>query len=574
LSRLYLARGARALRLASLPIAVCLTAITAPALAAGPTLLGNSSIPNVQDNDGAGVAEAFSFTATADGSARTISVYDDAGSSATGLIAGLYSDAGGHPGSLLASGTNSSPNAGQWNDVTVDSTPSISSGRTYWLAVLGTGGQLNFRDAAPGDGGCSETSSQSDLTGLPQSWSTGSTWNTCSIAAYVDGSGTTVTPPPPPPPPPPSPAAPTNTAAPVITGTPATGATLSTSAGSWTGSPTSYDYQWQDCAAAGGGCSEIAGATSKSYTVVTGDVGKTVRVRVTAANAGGSASQVSAPTAIVPAPAPPPPPTPTTNCILQLVACGYPDPSTTGVPAGTSLTDSGSIYAGTAGEVISGENISGSVTIAADNVTITDSRIVQSGASDTAIVHIPAGVTGTKITHTEIAGSYSDSTCTSPAAYDVLNASGDIVLDHDYLHCAAEPMNGLGTVTNSYIIADGDIPGAHYEAIYVPGGSTSPTDIDHNTLLNPHSQTAGIFGDDHAWGPIHNLTINDNLVADGGDNGAIATGQAGDGNTNVTITNNRLSYVYDSSMSAGLSTAATWTDNYRDDTLAPVAATG
>ena len=80
-----------------------------------------------------------------------------------------------------------------------------------------------------------------------------------------------------------------------------------------------------------------------------------------------------------------------------------------------------------------------------------------------------------------------------------------------------------------------------------------------------------IFGDDHAWGPISNLTINDNLVADGGDNGAIATGNAGDGNQNVKITNNRLSYVYSTSMPTGGSSAATWTGNYRDDTLASVA---
>jgi hypothetical protein len=42
-----------------------------------------------------------------------------------------------------------------------------------------------------------------------------------------------------------TPAAPTNTSAPVISGSTRTGATLTTTNGSWTGSPTSYTYQWK-----------------------------------------------------------------------------------------------------------------------------------------------------------------------------------------------------------------------------------------------------------------------------------------------------------------------------------------
>ena len=80
---------------------------------------------------------------------------------------------------------------------------------------------------------------------------------------------------------------------------PTVGEVLTTTNGTWTNSPTSYAYQWQDCNSAGGGCVNIGGATSSSYTVASGDVGDTIRCVVTASNAYGSASQASAATGVV-----------------------------------------------------------------------------------------------------------------------------------------------------------------------------------------------------------------------------------------------------------------------------------
>jgi beta-glucanase (GH16 family) len=77
---------------------------------------------------------------------------------------------------------------------------------------------------------------------------------------------------------------------PVISGTVATGDVLSTTNGTWTGAPTSYGYQWEDCAPDGTACSDIAGATSNSYTVAASDAGHTIEVVVTAANAVGATS--------------------------------------------------------------------------------------------------------------------------------------------------------------------------------------------------------------------------------------------------------------------------------------------
>jgi hypothetical protein len=90
---------------------------------------------------------------------------------------------------------------------------------------------------------------------------------------------------------------------PVIAGNPIEGQTLTDRHASWTNSPTSYTYQWVDCDGYGHVCTLIPGATAQTYTLAAGDVGHTIRVEETAANAAGSNGYAnSAPTAIVSAP--------------------------------------------------------------------------------------------------------------------------------------------------------------------------------------------------------------------------------------------------------------------------------
>src|SRR3954469_19894830 len=93
-------------------------------------------------------------------------------------------------------------------------------------------------------------------------------------------------------------AAPANTTAPAVTGTPKVGQTLSVSNGTWTNSPTSYTYQWQRCTSSTS-CTNIAGATQKTYVVRSADAGRTLRAVVTAANADGSSTANSNQTSTV-----------------------------------------------------------------------------------------------------------------------------------------------------------------------------------------------------------------------------------------------------------------------------------
>lgn len=95
-------------------------------------------------------------------------------------------------------------------------------------------------------------------------------------------------------------AVPKNKTLPTISGTAAVGQTLTATAGSWSGSPTSFHFAWSLCDANGNACLAIGGATAKIYTVTQSDVGHTLRVSVTARNASGTASATSAATTVVP----------------------------------------------------------------------------------------------------------------------------------------------------------------------------------------------------------------------------------------------------------------------------------
>lgn len=94
-------------------------------------------------------------------------------------------------------------------------------------------------------------------------------------------------------------AAPKNTAPPTISGTPKVGQTLTVDPGSWSGNPTSFAYQWQRCDADVAACSNLVGATGKTYGLPTADLGYRLRVVVTAHNAKGSATATSAITTVV-----------------------------------------------------------------------------------------------------------------------------------------------------------------------------------------------------------------------------------------------------------------------------------
>jgi outer membrane protein assembly factor BamB len=145
-------------------------------------LLGDQTLYTGLDQNSPGRAEAFRTIASASGTLGHMSVYIDASSTATSIDVGVYSDANGHPGSLLSHAT-ATPANGAWNTITVPSA-AITSGSTYWIALLAPSGTVKFRDRACGCASPSETSSQATLTSLPSNWTTGTSYKDAPLSAY------------------------------------------------------------------------------------------------------------------------------------------------------------------------------------------------------------------------------------------------------------------------------------------------------------------------------------------------------------------------------------------------------
>jgi hypothetical protein len=154
-------------------------------------------------------------------------------------------------------------------------------------AQLGTTGATSYTDSAPPAGStASYTVSAYDAAG-----NLGPSSNAFSVTIPSST--------PPPPPPPPADTAPTKRTPPTITGTAQRGATLTASTGSWNGSmPMTFTYRWLRCERSGL-CSPILGATGATLRLTSREVGRTIRVLVTATNSKRSAAATSAATATV-----------------------------------------------------------------------------------------------------------------------------------------------------------------------------------------------------------------------------------------------------------------------------------
>jgi PKD repeat protein len=98
-----------------------------------------------------------------------------------------------------------------------------------------------------------------------------------------------------------APAPATALAAPTVTGLTTDGQTLTSDQGTFSGTPTiNYAYRWERCDAAGLHCSDIqSGGAGATYVLTSVDVGRRLRVRVIASNAGGTAVSESSPTAVI-----------------------------------------------------------------------------------------------------------------------------------------------------------------------------------------------------------------------------------------------------------------------------------
>jgi hypothetical protein len=81
---------------------------------------------------------------------------------------------------------------------------------------------------------------------------------------------------------------------PSLTGVLARGQVLRANPGTWSGTtPMTFSYEWQRCPATGTTCTAIQSETRTTYTLVAADVGRRIRLLVTAANTAGSTEALS-----------------------------------------------------------------------------------------------------------------------------------------------------------------------------------------------------------------------------------------------------------------------------------------
>jgi subtilisin family serine protease len=255
----------------------------------GKTTVGANS--DVFGNDRKRVNEyALSVNATV--SKLTIYLQPTSTSGTQPIKGVIYADSGGAPGSLLAVSnqlTFASTNAAGWYDLTFPTPPHLAAGN-YWIGVL-TGssyGVAGFRYDSVSKS--RDYNANTYSSGPSNPFGPVTTIDSDQMSLYATY---TV--------PPPASSAPANLAPPVVSGSAQVGQVLSTSNGSWTGSPTGYSYQWERCDTSGNNCVAISGATSQTDSVASADGGATLEAAVTASNSAGSATETSAPTATVPA---------------------------------------------------------------------------------------------------------------------------------------------------------------------------------------------------------------------------------------------------------------------------------
>lgn len=147
-------------------------------------LFGDRKVEPRSDSKPAGMADSFPFIDPVSGTAHSVNVYLGRHSHVRRLLAGLYSNRNGRPGSLLAWGSRSSPRPGAWNTVKLPSR-SVHAGRVYWITFMAKGGRMSLRVRS---GGCHSIAlSRRPQPGLPASWNRGHVSASCPVSAFISG---------------------------------------------------------------------------------------------------------------------------------------------------------------------------------------------------------------------------------------------------------------------------------------------------------------------------------------------------------------------------------------------------
>ena len=184
----------------------------------------------------------------------------------------------------------------------------------------------------------------------------------------------------------------------------------------------------------------------------------------------------------------------------------YPDETTTGVPAGVVLTPSGPLTITQPGAVIDGLEITGTVVVAADNVTIKNSRILNTGS----IALKNEGV-NLLVIDTEIDGQGKGIPAVAFNNYSLLRVN---------IHNVREGPRIAGsnvTIEASYVHHLVQADGNHTDVIQAVGGSHIVVRGNNLQAYNPDTGTRGnaafMFGEDD--NPLRDCLVEGNYMNGG-----------------------------------------------------------
>jgi hypothetical protein len=218
----------------------------------------------------------------------------------------------------------------------------------------------------------------------------------------------------------------------------------------------------------------------------------------------------------------------------------FPDATNTGVPAGTTLKPSGGLVLSTPGQVVSGLDINGSVDIQASNVTLENCIIHVTDPTAYWGVIVRDGL-GVLIKNCTIIGPGSSAT-TQVSGVNIMG--GQVTIDSCNISQVGHGVDvgsGPTVVENSYIHDLNSNPSSHYDGIYFGGGGGPDFSllIQNNSIINSHGWTSAVFLQ-NTFGPVNNVTVNDNLLVGGGYTVYADATRGGGPFSNVSFTNNHL----------------------------------
>ncbi|QFY05747.1 hypothetical protein GBF35_02820 [Nonomuraea phyllanthi] len=189
----------------------------------------------------------------------------------------------------------------------------------------------------------------------------------------------------------------------------------------------------------------------------------------------------------------------------------WPGPDNTGVPDGVRLRKSGSLRVTKDGQVIDGLDVTGYITVEADDVTIRNTRV--RGTKGWWGILQREGRTGLTVEDSEIFGNGKQRT-----QFGILNQGNLITVRRVDIHTISNGIHtNQGLVEDSYVHDPKYFDGDHTDMIMSTGPPARGTEliIRHNTAINTLDQTGAIalFQD---FGVTRDVTVQGNLLAGGG----------------------------------------------------------